>query len=324
MTASSKAAPACRPRIEGAKAAAGPPPPRADDQQSSESYSSEEEDAAEEPKANAAAQPAPPPPQAAAHAPVLPPPPPPPAAVPCKHDKPKEPAAVQSNVHLVSAADAAGGAGSADAAAGASALRGDAIIDAWTERGDWRTFTPDALFKGWVHVFTEWGIDAAAQQSLFLLAQHSQRGYQEANDVIGKTIIRLSVQGPGSIGNISGWLTRCCNDARRVMHHQDYWHSIHWRNDVQYQQYSQQQQRTSSNIDRGHRQFRGYDRGAKGGGKGHRGGRRADREQRCGDGDAGQVTGGDHRTEDGTPDRRHRDHHGSDESDCGDHRDTKV
>ena len=195
MTASSKAAPACRPPIEGAKAAAGPPPPPADDQQSSESYSSEEEDAAEEQRANEAAQSAPPSSQAEGR--ELPPPPPP------------------SNVHLVPAA-----AGGADAAAGA--LGGGAVIDAWAKKGDWRTFTPDVLFKGWVHVFTEWGIDTPAQQSLFLLAQHSQRGYQEANDVIGKTLIRMKVDGPGSITNISGWLTKCCNDARKCMHYQDY------------------------------------------------------------------------------------------------------
>jgi len=311
MPAQNKAAPARRPpTVAKAKSAACPPPPE-DDQQSSDSYSSEEEVAAEEPGANEAAQPAPPPPQAEGR--ELPPPPPPPAAVLSKYDKPDARAAV----HLVPAA-----AGGADAAAGA--LGGGAVIAAWARQGDWRSFSPESIYRGWTHVFDEWGIDDAAQQSLFCLAQHSQQGYQEANDVIGKTIIRLAVQGPGSIANISGWLTRCCNDARRVMHYQDYWHSMnwgHWRSDVQYHQYCQQQ-RASSNIG-DHRRFQGYDRGAKGGGKGHRGGRRADREQQRGGGDVGQVTGGDHRTDDGTPDRRQRDHHGSEESDCGDHGDRR-
>ena len=294
MQQTSKAPPARRPPMAEAKAAARPAPPAEDDPQSSSSYeTSEEEDAADEQRANEAAQPALPPPQAEGQ--KLPPPPPPP-----------------STVHLVPAA-----AGGADDAAGA--FGGKAVIGEWARTGEWRTFTQDALFKGWLQVIADWGVDIAAQQSLFCLAQHSQLGYQEANDVIGKAIIRKQQSGPGSINNISGWLTSACNDARKALHYQDWYHSLRWqgwRNDYDYRQYCQQYG-ASSNIG-DHRSFQGYVPAT-----GHHGDHRADHEQRRGDGDVGRVSGVDHRVDDSTPDRRLRDPHADEESDCADHRDRR-
>jgi hypothetical protein len=51
---------------------------------------------------------------------------------------------------------------------------------------DWATFERDVGV--WWSIFDHWQIDDTARQSLFALAQHSDQGYEAANELVGKLV----------------------------------------------------------------------------------------------------------------------------------------
>ena len=81
----------------------------------------------------------------------------------------------------------------------------------------WCTF--EQSIDVWVDELNTFQIDATAQKELFLLAQLSERGYQESNAIVGKL---LKKQADGVfIGNASGFVHACVNNARAKISRED-------------------------------------------------------------------------------------------------------
>ena len=77
----------------------------------------------------------------------------------------------------------------------------------------WRTTRQDITV--WNEVVTTHGVDKAACQDLFLLAQHSTEGYQEANNIISKIIKKQ--QDKQLVTNTSGFVHRCVLNVRHKL-----------------------------------------------------------------------------------------------------------
>ena len=75
---------------------------------------------------------------------------------------------------------------------------------------EWATFGRNPA--AWLRFLEIHGVDEVARQSVFLLAQHSEKGFQKANEVIGK-ILKKFADGV-LITNPSGFVHRCCQNAR--------------------------------------------------------------------------------------------------------------
>ena len=75
---------------------------------------------------------------------------------------------------------------------------------------EWVTFRQDA--KAWKTVLDSWGIDELAQQTLFLLAQHSHEGFKEANGIVAKLFQEVCTG--KRLDNPSCFVHKCCWSAR--------------------------------------------------------------------------------------------------------------
>jgi hypothetical protein len=85
------------------------------------------------------------------------------------------------------------------------------VVEAWahTQRGS---------VHGWKDILEEHGVDRLAQQALFLLAQHSDDGYRQANVIIAKIVKKASAtDGQGGLRNASGFVIRSVQNARNDM-----------------------------------------------------------------------------------------------------------
>ena len=78
---------------------------------------------------------------------------------------------------------------------------------------DWRTTRQDITV--WNEVLTTHGVDKAACQDLFLLAQLSTDGYKEANYIISKLIKKQ--QDKIGLTNTSGFVHACVLNARHKL-----------------------------------------------------------------------------------------------------------
>ena len=108
---------------------------------------------------------------------LLPPPPPPPQAIEVKEEEAEGEAEAEAaeRERIVQAALTAG----AETSSQDSRKRGRTLEP-------WETFSRDASV--WVDVLSDAGVDKVARQELFLLAQHSDAGFGEANSIIGKLL----------------------------------------------------------------------------------------------------------------------------------------
>ena len=118
--------------------------------------------------------------------------------------------------------DVASAAGSAAGSAGAGGE------DRSSPRNpEWATFQRDA--HTWYHELTRAGVDDKSCRVLFLLSQHSDRGWQEANRIIHKifknTYGKSTVKG---FDNVSAFVSKAVNNARRQLDHED-WYAKGWR-----------------------------------------------------------------------------------------------
>jgi hypothetical protein len=67
----------------------------------------------------------------------------------------------------------------------------------------------------WNDLMMEMGVDGTARAELFLLAQHSQRGYEACNSIIGKLLKKKADQ--EFVGNPSGFVHRAVCNARGTL-----------------------------------------------------------------------------------------------------------
>ena len=81
------------------------------------------------------------------------------------------------------------------------------------ELPEWATFGQNPAT--WFRFLETHGVDEVARQTLFLLAQHSETGFQKANEVIGK-ILKKMADGV-HLNNPSGFVHRCCQNARNEL-----------------------------------------------------------------------------------------------------------
>lgn len=86
-----------------------------------------------------------------------------------------------------------------------------AAIDEARPMPDWASFNPDPTL--WWQFLNEMEIDDVARQSLFLLAQLSVRGQQEANTIIFKLVHKNAQH--MAMHHPSGFVHACCLNARR-------------------------------------------------------------------------------------------------------------
>ena len=77
----------------------------------------------------------------------------------------------------------------------------------------WETFEPDPTV--WSQFLSSVGVDTIAKQELFLLAQHSGEGHEQANSIIAKLLKKQADS--ESISNPSGFIHRCVCNARTQM-----------------------------------------------------------------------------------------------------------
>ena len=88
----------------------------------------------------------------------------------------------------------------------------------------WSTF--DRRVEVWNDTLITWSIDTTARMELFLLAQHSDDGYKEANAVIAKLLKKKSDN--ETMKNPSAFVHACVQNARSLISHNDganHWHS---------------------------------------------------------------------------------------------------
>ena len=112
------------------------------------------------------------------------------------------------------------------AAAGSAADPRSSTVDSPPE---WVTFQRDA--HNWYHELAGAGVDEPSIRVLFLLSQHSDRGWQEANRIIHKifkdTAGKGKAKGKG-FDNVSAFVSKAVNNARRELDHEE-WYSSGWR-----------------------------------------------------------------------------------------------
>ena len=78
----------------------------------------------------------------------------------------------------------------------------------------WETFEP--RIEVWTSALMEMGVDLAARQTQFALAQHSREGYELANNIVVKLLKMIADRRWPD--NPSGFVHRCATNARkRVM-----------------------------------------------------------------------------------------------------------
>ena len=87
---------------------------------------------------------------------------------------------------------------------------------------DWATFERDP--RAWLGLLRHYQIDETAQQSVFLLAQFSDEGHREANNVLYKLFKKM---GEGSLTNPSKFVHKCVTNARQALEQQ--YHAGQWR-----------------------------------------------------------------------------------------------
>ena len=121
----------------------------------------------------------------------------------------------QSTIGVAKAAGARSAAAAASSAAASSAAASsDGAADAASSGGEaWRTTRQDITV--WNEVLTAHGVDKAACQDLFLLAQHSSDGYKEANHIISKLIKKQ--QDKQLVTNTSAFVHKCVLNVRHKL-----------------------------------------------------------------------------------------------------------
>ena len=67
----------------------------------------------------------------------------------------------------------------------------------------------------WADVLRNMNVDKTAMQELFLLAQHSNSGYQEANSIVGKLLKKAADQ--EELAKPSAFVHRCVTNARSAI-----------------------------------------------------------------------------------------------------------
>lgn len=83
-------------------------------------------------------------------------------------------------------------------------LKGSSTVPAWM------TFDRDV--RVWMELLKAFNVDDTSQMELFLLSQHSDQGFQEANAIISKL---LKKRADGShLDNSSGFVHACVKNAR--------------------------------------------------------------------------------------------------------------
>ena len=103
-------------------------------------------------------------------------------------------------------------------------------------RPDWATYQRDAYV--WYDELVEMGVDDSARKLFFALAQHSDRGYEEANRLIHKLFkdMHHTTKGKGRgkkrFENISAFMSNAVMNARGAIEDEEYerkWgHSRRW------------------------------------------------------------------------------------------------
>ena len=121
----------------------------------------------------------------------------------------------QSTIGVAKAAGARSAAAAASSAAASSAAASsDGAADAASSGGEaWRTTRQDITV--WNEVLTANGVDKAACQDLFLLAQHSSDGYKEANHIMSKLIKKQ--QDKQLLTNTSAFVHKCVLNVRHKL-----------------------------------------------------------------------------------------------------------
>ena len=90
-------------------------------------------------------------------------------------------------------------------------------IDIATDLPDWATFDRDV--EKWWELLDYYDVDEPGRASLFALAQHSDKGYEAANDLIGKLVKKwadnVAVRNPSGFIHSSVLNARHKLDSRR-------------------------------------------------------------------------------------------------------------
>ena len=82
----------------------------------------------------------------------------------------------------------------------------------------WATFDRDVTV--WWNLLEFWRVDTKARESLFALAQHSEKGYEAANELIGK-LLKKKNDGATFTSSASAFVFSCVLNARNRVDYDD-------------------------------------------------------------------------------------------------------